>query len=146
MSVEHFLVPYDLLGASFRVANDVDAGGECRESSPDRALSVEHLNAVSSVQLKGAGTLVNCDIFGAGVPEVGIFGEIIAKVRGLVVCHVLPADRHAVGAVFHQAGYTMLRCDSSAMDIDYRGVSVVPQYDLFTPITEDVRRQARSLF
>lgn len=53
------LVPDDLLGSAFGVSNNVDAGVECRERSADRALTVERLDAVGRIDLKGAGYLID---------------------------------------------------------------------------------------
>ncbi len=111
------LVLHDLLGMAFRVANDVDTWGEGRESSPYRAMIVEHFYTTGCIDLKSA-IVFN---FNGVDPGAGtdIFGEIIAKVRGLVVSHILPTYGHAIGTVMHQTGHTMLGCDCRAVDIDF---------------------------
>ena len=70
-------------------------------------------------------------------------GQIVAKVRRLIVGHVLPCNTHAIGMVVHQRWNTIVGGFVRREHVKRGTVALIPKDDFLAPIAEDVGLQVR---
>ena len=73
----------------------------------------------------------------------GVVGEIVAEMRRLVVCHILPTDAHAVCVVVHEGWHTNGGGLIGGEYLQGAVVGWVPKNHFLAPVTEDVARKIR---
>ena len=66
--------------------------------------------------------------------------------RGLIICHILPADRHSVNMIVHQARNPIRRGKWSREDhqITLGGFIIIDT--LLSPVSENIGLQGRGIF
>jgi len=93
----------------------------------------------------GVGLVLGGDVVDVGEDAFmsGVVGEIVAEMRRLVVCHILPADAHAVSVVVHEGWHTNGGGLIGGEYLQGAAVGWVPKNHFLSPVTEDVARKIR---
>ena len=117
---------------------DVDA----RQSGSVDSTAIEVVSGNDGVRL-----ILRWDVVDVGENAFvsGVVGEVVTKMRWLVVGYILPADAHAVCVVVHEGWHTDVGGLVGGEYLQGAVVGWVPKNHFLAPVTEDVARKIWSV-